>query len=103
MVTFYKIIVQYQNQEIDIDILCVCISMSFFFWTDVDLCNSHLNQDPDLFHHHKDLPRVAPTGGIDHPLFPSIDMLVLKSAILYFVFYFIPPFMFHYFVFAAFL
>ena len=53
-------IVQYLNEETDIGTMCVCNSMSFYH-----ICRflqlSH-NQDPSIFHHHKDFPHATPAS-----------------------------------------
>lgn len=96
--TIYKIIVQYQNKEIDIAIMCVYFYVTYF--TSVNLCNHHCNEDAELFYHHKQLPRVTllELPSIFHHCY--VRAYICQSC---FIFPFFPPFTFHCLVFLAFL
>lgn len=79
VVTFYIIIVQYQNQEISIRTMCV--SRSVHFTTFVDSCNHHCSQDTE-FSITTEMFLVIPLYGNPHPpLFLPPPYLLTTSSL----------------------
>lgn len=78
----------------------MCVYFYVTYFTSVNLCNHHCNEDAELFYHHKQLPRVTllELPSIFHHCY--VRAYICQSC---FIFPFFPPFTFHCLVFLAFL